>query len=144
MALPYALRYTKERNLDQAIWKLEDFINKCEKGPDGKCLIMRAAVQPMKWSDGLAISAWEHCRNRVSDPFKRGIHSSGDMMLIKERTLEYGSGVRKDIDEGLSFGGRLNQPMEQRAFEIVMNLLLNEHSHKNQDKEAENAGIWDG
>lgn len=27
MALPYNLRYTADRNLDQAIWRIEDFIN---------------------------------------------------------------------------------------------------------------------
>ena len=68
MSLPYELRYTNERNLDQAIWKIEDFISSCTKDANGKCeLARRWAPQAMKWNDGLALSAFESCRERVNE-----------------------------------------------------------------------------
>lgn len=106
-SLPYALRYTNERNLDQAIWKIEDFINTCEKDKDGKCTNpSRWAPIAMKWNDGLALSAWESCRERVNDKQRRRDHGGAAVNLIKERVLQYGTAGTL-IDEGLSFGGKL-------------------------------------
>lgn len=44
--------------------------------------------------------------------------------------MQYGSGLGiYEVDEGLSYGGNLNTPGATRAFEIVLDLLINSHDH---------------
>jgi hypothetical protein len=84
----------------------------------------------MKWNEGLALAAYDSCEGRADSKSKRYDHSTGWIDLIRQRALQYGSGLGiYEVDEGLSYGGNANSPEATRAFEIVLDLLINSHDH---------------